>query len=183
MKEEKNNVYYDDVYKKYKHYSLDIDATKSNYHGLYKFVKDLINKEEKILEIGCGTGQFADMLIKDNFNYILGIDFSNQGIDMCKERCKKDCFLCNNIYDFCFNTIDFDVAISLEVFEHLEKDVDVINKLPKDKRLIFSVPTYDDIAHVRFFNNENEIINRFEFLFCKFNVHKLGKIFIIDAIR
>lgn len=48
---------------------------------------------------------------------------------------------------------------------------------------VFSVPSYNDIAHVRFFNNENEIINRFEFLFYKFKVNKLGKIFVIDAVK
>lgn len=51
MREEKNSDYYDDVYKKYKHYSLDIDAINSNYYFLYNFVKKLINKEDKILEI------------------------------------------------------------------------------------------------------------------------------------
>lgn len=67
---------------------------------------------------------------------------------MCKERCKKDCFNCDNIYNINFDMIDFDIAISLEVFEHLEKDIYVINKIPKNKRII---PSFDDIAHVRFF--------------------------------
>ena len=36
MKEEKNSDYYDDVYKKYKHYSLNIDARKNEIIDRFK---------------------------------------------------------------------------------------------------------------------------------------------------
>ena len=181
MKEEKDSLYYDNVYKKSKHYSLNVTANNTIYRELYFFVKNLLSKEENILEIGCGTGQFAEMLIKENYKYILGIDFSSEAICVCNKRCKTNLFVCENIYSFNFDIINFETAFALEVFEHIEKDLEVLNKFPKDKRIIFSVPSYDDIAHVRFFKNKDEVINRFEFLFSEFEIYEIGKIFVVNA--
>ena len=133
-KKEKNSDYYDNVYKQYKHYSLDVDGYHTCYTQLYLFVKNLLQKEEKILELGCGTGQFAEILINEGYNYKFGIDFSEYAIQLSKERCKINLFMKYDLYDLEISKIDFDTIIALEVFEHLENDIKIINSIPSKKR-------------------------------------------------
>lgn len=183
MGEEQNKEYYDNLFRKFKHYSLDVNGYDSPWNKVYKLVKKFLNKDERILELGCGTGQFAEVLISEGFNYIYGMDFSQQGISMAKERCKKDFFECVDLYDFDFTKIDFDVAIAVEVFEHIGDDMMIIDKLSKGTRIIFSVPQYDAGGHVRFFPHRKDVVDRFESKFSKFTIDKTGSVFVINAIK
>jgi len=183
MGEEKNNEYYDNIFKKFKHYSLDVDGYNSPWNHLYKMVKGFLNKDDKILELGCGTGQFAEVLINEGYDYVLGMDFSDEAISMSKERCGKNTFVCENIYDFDFSKIDFDTAIALEIFEHIEQDLEVIRRFPKGKKLIFSVPQYDAGGHVRFYPNEKSVTDRFESIFTQIKINNTGSIYVIKGIK
>ena len=55
--------------------------------------------------------------------------------------------------------------ICLEVLEHVENDINVIKKMCPKSEFIFSVPNYDSLGHVRLFNNENEIRERYNNFF------------------
>ncbi|HKJ80929.1 MAG TPA: class I SAM-dependent methyltransferase, partial [Ignavibacteriaceae bacterium] len=50
-----------------------------NQDRLFGEIKNLIDAESKILDVGCGTGRFS-FFIKDNCNSILGIDLSKRNI-------------------------------------------------------------------------------------------------------
>jgi 2-polyprenyl-3-methyl-5-hydroxy-6-metoxy-1,4-benzoquinol methylase len=182
MRPEKDDKYYNEVYNKYKHYGLDIDSNKCNYIELYRKVIEKLKMTDKILEIGCGTGHMANILIAEGYDYQFGFDFSEVGIIMCRVRTgKNEKFANQNVYDFDFNTVDFDTVISLEVFEHLDNDLDVLSRIPVGKRVIFSVPNFDDVAHVRYFKTIDDVKKRFKPLFKKFTVEQLGNIYIVDA--
>ena len=183
MGEEKNASYYDNIFNVFPHYALDVNGYNSPWFHISTLVMDMLNKEEKILELGCGTGQFAEILINKGYNYIHGMDFSPQAISMSKERCKKDIFQCENIYKFNFNEIDFDIAICIEVFEHIEKDLMIIRKIPKGKKIIFTVPSYDAGGHVRYFSHKEKVIKRFKSEFTIFDVKENNNIYFICAVK
>jgi SAM-dependent methyltransferase len=50
-----------------------------NQDRLFGEIKNLVDADSKILDVGCGTGRFS-FFIKDNCNSILGIDLSKRNI-------------------------------------------------------------------------------------------------------
>jgi 2-polyprenyl-3-methyl-5-hydroxy-6-metoxy-1,4-benzoquinol methylase len=181
MGKEQLSNYYDEIYRTSSNYVLETHAYNTRYEILYKHVKGLLDKDSKLLEIGCGTGQMAEVLIKDGYNYILGTDFSQVAIETSQKRCNVDRFKCQDIYSFDFD-LDFDVIIALEFFEHIQS-LKVINKIPSGKRVIFSVPSYDDPAHVIFFKDKNELYEYYKDSFADINITVLNRIFVVDAIK
>lgn len=145
-------------YKKsyFKHY-LD-----SPYFQYWKYILDnaLVVSDDSVFEIGCGPGQFAHMLRDNGVTKYCGIDFSKVAIKQAQERVPDFEFICANAYTF-DAPADIDVIVSLEVLEHMDKDVALIRNLPKGKRFVFSVPNFDSKNHVRYFSNALEIVDRY----------------------
>jgi hypothetical protein len=77
----------------------------------------------------------------------------------------KDLFQVGDITDWDFNRFEYNTVIALEVFEHINGDIDAIKRIPKGTRLIFSLPTFDDAAHVRYFKKAHQITSRYLHLF------------------
>lgn len=190
---EKDANYYNEIFGTAPQYSLECDADNSWHSDLYDFIITLLDKsyslyqinqfKYEILELGCGTGQFAKKLIDNGFNYKLGIDFAQTGIDLCRKRCPGINFICADLRILNFNGFDYDTVICLETMEHIEKDLEILSTIKDYSKVIISVPSFDDPAHVRFFNNEKEVINRYYEVFSQTIVHKIGKYFVIEAIR
>jgi len=180
MKEEQGAEYYDKAYTERPQYGLNVDSEHSWHSDLYAFVLTLLNKEEMIVELGCGSGQFAETLLKNGYNYAWGVDFSVVAIEMCIQRTKKQWFEVGDLYKI---NMDFenDTYLCLETMEHIYWDLTVLAKIPKGKRIVFSVPNFDDFAHVRFFSNKEEVENHYGYLFTNFTVHTVNRYFVIDA--
>jgi SAM-dependent methyltransferase len=183
MGEEKGRDYYNSVYKKSHKYSINIDANSTYYASIYNFILKLLNKNEHILELGCGTGQFAEKLINLGYNYKLGVDFSDEGIRISKQRCPDAKFMCNNLHEFDFSSDRYTTIIALETMEHILNDKFIINKIPIGTRVILSLPMFNDQAHVRFFKTENDLMNYYKDCLSDMKIYKLGRFFIIDSIK
>lgn len=175
--------YYDDGFATNPHYSIQVTAEKSRHSALYKHVHSLLSPNDRILEIGCGTGQLAKMLIDSGLNYVTGFDFSRVAVKMSKQRTGKDLFTVSDVYEYYFNPDIYDTIIALEVFEHIDNDLDVIGNIQAGKRVIFSLPTFDDAAHVRHFKKAYQITARYSRYFTAWNMVKIGKHHVINAVR
>ena len=181
-KQEMNAEYYDHAFAERPQYGLTVDAQNSWHSDLYAFVIGLLNQKEAIFELGCGTGQFAEQLLKEEYNYVIGIDFSKVGVKMSIERC-GEYFIVQDAYNLePKDYVYFQTVLSLEVMEHLENDLLVLSKIPKGKRVIFSVPNFDDAAHVRHFRNKDEVEQRYKHLFTMFTVHEVNRYFVIECV-
>lgn len=154
---------------------------------------DIIKKENttnKILDLGCGPGQFASMLTDNNFINYMGIDISSVAINQAKSRNPS---IAENFFklDLTRDIIDFNevgIIVSLEVIEHIYDDISLIKLIPKGKKFIFSVPNYDSKTHVRIFEDYSKIIDRYsEHIEIK-NIYvceisgKNKKIFIVESL-
>lgn len=175
--------YYDDGFATSSYYSIQVTAEKSRHSALYRHVYSLLSPNDRILEVGCGTGQLADMLIRAGYNYVTGFDFSHVAVQMSKQRTGKDTFTVSDVYEYYFNPEIYDTIIALEVFEHIDNDLEVIGKIQAGKRVIFSLPTFDDTAHVRHFKKAYEITARYSRHFAAWDIVKIGKHHVINAIR
>ena len=136
--------------------------SKSGNYKLWEIALSWIDSFENILEIGCGAGQFAHMACDYGFMYF-GFDFSKKGIELCKalkEEYNFDAaFWRGNAKEISYEY--HDVFVCFSVLEHIKDDLSVIKRIPSGERFIFIVPSFDDIRHVRSFENKKAIYERY----------------------
>lgn len=165
----------------------------TQYIKIWEKAISLLSQQERIFDLGCGVGQFAELSRKRGKNYVRGIDFSSNAIRYCKIRnldIRNRFFIGDLKNPQVFNFKDYDTAILLEVLEHIENDLDVIKNIESKKRIVFSLPNYDYKSHVRYFNSDSEIRERYgELLIIKsvneFSVNPQASkiIWLIDSER
>ena len=109
-----------------------MDDVEPRYHWIYRGVGAII-AGQTMLDIGCGQGNLSA--------YIQKYD----GFDMIKNPyCVAD------IYTHDYG--DYDVYVLLEVLEHLIRDIEVLQKIPVGKHVVFSVPSFYCPSHIRVYN-------------------------------
>ncbi len=160
MKQEAGAEVYNAGYRKNAGYHCHY--TKSKYLRFWSHILDSgwLRPEDKVLELGCGTGQFAHMLKDRGFTNYVGIDFSEEAINQASKRVPDYDFRCENIYDYEVAE-DFDVVVALEVLEHIQGDLKVLRKMPQGKRFVFSVPNFNTSKHVRHFGKAEGVEKRY----------------------
>lgn len=161
---------YDDMYTQGGHENVyELAYHHSCYYPLFKKVAKEIRQEHlnTVLEVGCGNGALAHMLLENypDIGYS-GFDFSRVAIDKAKDRLgdNADRVYCadatkNDSYQL---STKFDGIICLEVLEHIPNDLEVIEKWPKGKVCICSVPNFDSTYHERYFLHEDEVNQRYD---------------------
>ncbi|MCC6544981.1 MAG: class I SAM-dependent methyltransferase [Nitrospirae bacterium] len=98
----------------------------------YNFVTQFV-KGKKVLDIACGTGYGCSLLQSADSLYILGIDISHEAIRHAKSNYKAQ-----NL-DFIMSSADtigvlskvFDIVISFETIEHLERYMDFLKEIKR----------------------------------------------------
>ena len=114
----------------------------SRYKEIQKEVGNIVGNKS-VLDIGCGTGD----LVKYVKNY-RGFDFSPEAIKMANN---KNVWL-GNIY----NVKNYKKAkyyVITEVLEHVD-DLRVFNNIASGQKIIFSVPSFSDPAHIMVFTEK-----------------------------
>ncbi len=105
--------YYDNFYKN------------KNYAKETEFLKNFIHQDDKIIDIGCGTGLHAFLLQKSGFK-VDGLDLNKEMLDIAKTRISSNLYL-QNLLDININQ-KYDVIISMfAVINHL-KDTQELEK-------------------------------------------------------
>lgn len=126
------------------------------------WIQEEFPMDAKIVELGCGSGQFANMLFDEGFENYVGYDFSSVALARAVELnpLKRDCFQQKDIRGLAWPPA-VEAVIIFEVLEHLVDDVAVIKEVPSGSKVIFSVPNFDSFNHVRKFENLPAIIARY----------------------
>ncbi|MBU2562087.1 MAG: class I SAM-dependent methyltransferase [Nanoarchaeota archaeon] len=113
-----------------------------------KWLLNVANKKDKILDQGCGVGQYALSIYKFGFRKITGLDFSEKLLKIARNHAKKlnykiD-FINGDIRQMPFKNKSFEGAISAGVVEHVpetEKAIKELSRVIKGKGyLIIHVP-------------------------------------------
>ncbi|MCP4583504.1 MAG: class I SAM-dependent methyltransferase [candidate division Zixibacteria bacterium] len=97
-------------------------------------------KNERVLDLGCGWGTFV-FLLAPSCKEVIGLDFSSKSIDLCNEFLEKDPqenikFICADAADTDLEAESFDLIISADLFEHIypedfERIIDECQRLLK----------------------------------------------------
>lgn len=180
MGKELDVSFYDEVFKSSKKYRENY--AKSQWFNIWVEIKNIIRDYnfKKILDLGCGTGQLAHFIVEElNVDYS-GIDFSSEAINVAnklfEENNLKSNFIIEDLYNFDFNTIEYDCIVSTEFLEHINGDVEILKRVRSGSYIIATVPNADSAGHVRFYpgsyeQSQREIQDRYseigDFLFFK----------------
>lgn len=130
-----------ELYKNYSEYRSFVGQDKEKrivrFPEITKYLGE--NKEQKILEIGCGKGWMLD--------YLQGLGYKNvSGIDLDRTVCDGERIRCLDISEV--TERDYDFIFSLFQFEHcpvpLMFDNFVLNRLRDGGRRLYLVPNVED---------------------------------------
>lgn len=166
MGKEQPANYYNAIYKKSDSYKLH--WSKSRYVKLWEAVLAHLDLKKSILDIGCGPGQFANMCLEKGVKHYDGIDFSQTAIDKAKETnkvFKNATFFCRDLFKTTLEVSDNCQIVICETLEHIENDIQLlasIKELNPGTPFVFTVPTFNDPGHVRFYKTPEEWKKRFE---------------------
>lgn len=98
----------------------------------------------EILDLGCGTGVVLQEL-QASGAHATGLDFSSEALEFCKQRSLENLVL-GDAQALPFGDRSFDAILGLDVFEHLESDVQAFREahrtLKPEGILILSVPAF-----------------------------------------
>lgn len=162
--------FYDDAYKRIEEYRSPY--YNSRYYFVWTVMLDRLLRQQPVgvLEVGCGPGQLASLLLEHGIQNYLGFDFSPQAIDMARANSSGRFEVADARDTNLFETHNYDVILSTEVLEHIDFDLQIIERFPAGVRCICSVPSFPYISHVRHFTTKDEVYERYGGYFDDFDV-------------
>jgi 2-polyprenyl-3-methyl-5-hydroxy-6-metoxy-1,4-benzoquinol methylase len=134
-----------------------------------------------VLELGCGTGQFAKYLWDNGVREYMGVDFSEVAVELARKM-SPQVFSVGDLMTYSFPS-EFNCFVMMEVLEHIEKDLEIIEKIKQDANIIFSVPNFNDPAHVRFFSSKSEVEERYKRLVRIQEILKYRNWYVVKGVR
>ena len=80
-------------------------------------------RQDRVIDLGCGWGTFG-FALAERTGEVLGIDFSERSIEICKQRLVEDprpnlSFLCADARDTGLEPDSVDLVIAADLFEHV----------------------------------------------------------------
>ena len=143
MKDDSNKKFWDRVSKIYTVFQEK--GNKDLYETLSQTIKPKFEKDQKILELGCGTGQLTTFLLNKSNNYI-ATDFSEKMISEAKIRFKnKDVlFEVEDATNLSYENDSFDVVLianALHIMPSPNKALKEIKRVLKKDGILIA-PTF-----------------------------------------
>ncbi len=92
-----------------------------------------------------------------------GFDFSQIAVKNAAQRLGKSgvVFVGNALEPEAYSSYDYDCIVCTEVLEHIEQDISAVKLWKPGTFCICTVPNFDYSTHVRFFQNEKEVRERY----------------------
>lgn len=147
---------------------------KSHYYPLWTILLDRINRNNNnnpILEVGCGTGQFASMLSDSGITAYRGFDFSVKRVELArKNNVNLSFFVADALVTDLFQNYKYATVVCTEVLEHISDDLILIKRIPFGKKFYGTVPNFSSDNHVRYFASTDEVAERYKEYFSNFSV-------------
>lgn len=189
-------------YKEFAKY-YDLFYQKKDYKKETAFLMNFITKKDDVIDMGCGTGIHASLLIKNGIN-VEGLDLNNEMLNIAKKRLHTNLYL-QNILEINLEK-KYDVIISMfAVINHL-KDLNELevclnnlkNILKDNGKIIIDLhnpqssgektDSFDNITRIMKWNYNNKTkIEESDITFkinnTIYNDHHTFRIFTIDEIK
>ncbi|MFI5459071.1 MAG: class I SAM-dependent methyltransferase [Isosphaerales bacterium] len=137
---------------------------RSFYYFLWAVITDRLRMAgmRRVLEIGCGPGQLAAMLLEQGVEDYVGLDFSATAIAMARKNAPGGRFFVGDARTTRLHSeVEHEVIICTEVLEHIEDDLLTMSRFTHGRRCICSVPNFAYPGHVRYFRDAEEVRARY----------------------
>lgn len=141
-----------------------VPTEKSIYYPLFRRIADEVERRHigSVLEVGCGTGRLAEMLMARASVQYLGFDFSPVGTRKAVERTgKPNAFFLADALEAASYEGPYEAVVCTEVLEHIDRDLEVIGLWRAGTHCFCTVPNFDYPTHVRHFRHEDEVRERY----------------------
>jgi SAM-dependent methyltransferase len=162
----------------------DLPYRHSAYYPLLKEVLKRASdrRVRSILEVGCGSGAFAHLLMDRSTLGYRGFDFSRVAVQRAAARTgARDAFFIGDATATAsYEGQDYDCVVCTEVLEHIEHDLQAIASWKGGSYCICSVPNFDCETHVRFFSSEDEVRERYGGLIAIESIARIKKPVLSD---
>jgi SAM-dependent methyltransferase len=165
------------------------------YYFLWTVIADRLRRAgaKRVLDIGCGPGRLAALLLEQGVERYVGVDFSPVAVAMAGRNVPdpRARFLVGDARDpAIYRDTEYDALICTEVLEHVEADLAIVSAFVPGRRCLCSVPNFPYPSHVRHFADAAEVAARYGPYFDDFDVLTLkgpsagpDKFFLMDGIR
>ena len=106
-----------------------------------------------IVDLGCGTGRFAKLVLRELNVPYYGYDFAPAVVEEAARYCQVGRLEVADIREWEHgpDLPDECCYVLLEVLEHLDDDRDALMRIPPGLPVVFSVPNFWSESHVRRF--------------------------------
>lgn len=175
------------------HYRLTLGAydshySESVYFRVWEQVADRIDTDEGVLEIGCGSGQLAQLLMDRGLKRYRGFDFSEFAVDLARQRLPDVEFhVADARTTSLLDEAAYEVALCTEVLEHLDDDIGLLERIRPGARVLATVPNFDSTSHLRFFTDEAAVVERYgqsldRLIVTRVALRRESAIFLLDGV-
>jgi methionine biosynthesis protein MetW len=103
-----------------------------------RIVRDLVPLGSRVLDVGCASGYFGEVLARDRRCDVLGLDYSADALELARKRGIEA-----HVIDLDHEPLDasgFDVVVFADVLEHLRDPGSVLQSARGAGRAIVSLP-------------------------------------------
>jgi 2-polyprenyl-3-methyl-5-hydroxy-6-metoxy-1,4-benzoquinol methylase len=166
--------------------------TEAEHYFLWSVIAHLMvhDRVRAVLDIGCGSGQFALLLRDAGIQTYCGIDFSPKRIEWARKTCPGFTFVVTDAFQTdLFTAFPYDAVVCAEFLNHVQQDREAIQRIRKGSRFFAIVPNFSYASHVRHFQDADEVRERYgahfeDFRISRFVANRKGKAyFLMEGIK
>lgn len=189
MGEPKPAAWYDEAYRTDANLRADLES--STFGPLWREIERRVPPRAFVFEIGCGAGQLAEFLIPKAAHYA-GYDWSEVAVAEARRRVPEihGEVRVLSVEEQIGTAVEMSArcplfrvtVVACEVFEHLAGDLD-LRAIEAHAGAVFlvSLPSRDSESHVRWFESEDAVRDRYGRFFAWMTVDRFGQWWIVEG--
>lgn len=141
------------------------DYTSDRFHyPLWAVIADRLVRMQAqcVLDLGCGPGNVASLLLDRGIPAYLGIDHNRRALLRARRLCPAYSFVvADALRTNLIEEYPYDVFLSTEFLEHVADDQSIIQRVRPGARVLISVPGFECPGHLRVFTSTAEVVQRY----------------------
>lgn len=140
------------------------DYARSHYYFLWTVITDRVRRAgvRSVLEIGCGAGQLARLLLDQGVEQYVGLDMSPAAVELAQRHSPEARFeVADARTSDIYTRVAYDAVVCTEVLEHVTEDLLIVSRFAPGARCYCSVPSFPWMSHVRNFADADAVHQRY----------------------